>query len=74
MVANGNITRISDVNSYVRRDVNKMARKRLSLIGEEGRKYLKKMGAIDDRYRDGREDIIAKETGKHRRGEKSSGD
>jgi hypothetical protein len=51
-----------------------MARKRLSPIGEEGRKYLKKMGAIDDRYRDGREGIIAKETGKHRRTRKSTGD
>lgn len=47
-----------------------MARRRLSRIGEEGRKYLKKMGAIDDRYRDGREGIIAKETGKHKRRKK----
>ena len=27
-----------------------MARKRLSPIGEEGRRFLKEMGSIDDRY------------------------
>jgi len=50
-----------------------MSRKRLSPIGEEGRKYLKKMGLIDDRYRYGPQGVVAKETGKHKRERKSIG-
>jgi hypothetical protein len=54
------------------KEVNRMARHRLSPIGEKGREYLKKMGVIDNRYKYGPKGIVAKETGKHRHESKSS--
>jgi hypothetical protein len=38
-----------------------MPRKNLGPLGEEGRKWLKKMGAIDDRHKYGPEGVVAKE-------------
>ena len=38
-----------------------MARKNLGPLGEEGRKWLKKMGAIDDRHRNGPKGVVAKD-------------
>ncbi len=38
-----------------------MARKNLGPLGEEDRKWLKKMGAIDDRYKDGTKGVKEKE-------------
>ena len=38
-----------------------MARKNLGPLGEEGRKWLKQTGAIDDRYKDGTKGVVAKE-------------
>jgi len=38
-----------------------MSRKNLGPLGEEGRKWLKKMGAIDDRHKYGPEGVVAKE-------------
>jgi hypothetical protein len=43
------------------KEVNEMARKNLGPLGEEGRKWLKERGAIDDRYKDGTKGVVAKE-------------
>lgn len=47
-----------------------MSRKRSSPIGESGREWLKEKGLIDNRYKNGFEGMLAKETGKHKRKKK----
>ena len=68
MVANGNITRISDLNSYIGRELSKMARKKGSRISEEGRK-----GLSDGRYKDAWKGAKQKEKTLFKRMRKESG-